>query len=366
MGMKEQIAEAEKTLALIDGADRGNAAGSPTATPPTAPQGAAAGDGTQTTRTPGANTPPGTAAGNVPTASPTAGPQGGTDEVARLRADLESRERQLRSQAGTHGQKMKELTDQVRQMGAQITELVDENRRLREQATRTPAPQASGPQGAPPKGTEGYRAWLKAEVLDELGEHTAAALASSIEERMRPMEAKLSELDAERQRIAQEREQLTQREAKRSAVDSFWNEVEKLAPGARMLNGDPDEGIPGDDQFIAFLDTVDPDTGLKWRDRAVMARDAKRFDLVAAVFNAFFKTRRDAPKKKPDDLIEPQGATGREPPTDSGGRPPVARMTREEFERKMAELRRRTIREPGNIAAITAESNALIAAYGGG
>lgn len=364
MGMREQIAQAEKTLADIDAADRVTAAGASSAGQPTAPNGAAGSDGTPITTKPGANTPPGTTAGQGPTATPTATPNGSTDELARLRAELESRERQLRSQAGTHGQKMKELTDQVRQMGAQITELVEENRRLREQTTQQQAPAAAVQAGVPQKGTDAYKSWLKSEVMDELGTQTAQALADSVDARMQPMESKLSELEAERQRLAREREELAQRDAKRAKADAFWNEVEKLAPGARAVNGDPTTGIPPDPQFSEFLDSVDDATGMTWRERASSAMQAGRIPGVAAVFNGFFSIKRSA-AKGPETLVEPRGTTGREPPMSSGGET-VKRLTRAEFEAKASELRRRAAREPGNIQDITAELNALIAAYGGG
>jgi hypothetical protein len=363
MGMKEQIAQAQQTLDAIDAADRGNAAGAGSATQPTAPNGAAGGDGTPITTKPGANTPPGTTAGQSPTADPTATPDGSTDEIAQLRAALESRERQLRSQAGTHGQKMKELTDQVRQMGLQITELVEENRRMREQGTQQPAPAATGPQGVPQKGTAAYKSWLKSEVMDELGTQTAQALADSVDARMQPMESKLSELEAERQKLAREREELAQRDAKRSKAEAFWNDVEKLAPGARAVNGDPANGIPADPQFSEFLDSVDEVTGMTWRERASSAMQSGRIAGVAAVFKGFFSFKRGA-ANGPETHVEPRGTTGREPPMSSGGQP-VQRLTQEQFAAKAAELRQRAAKEPGNIRAITQELDALNAAFFG-
>ena len=94
----------------------------------------------------------------------------------------------------------------------------------------------------------------------------------------------IAEANRERDRLAHEKEieelrNQVQQQTASTQVQEFWTRVNGLVPGASDINNTT--------EFSAFLDTVDPATGMTYRERGEAASAKGNFGALAKVFEEF-------------------------------------------------------------------------------
>lgn len=105
------------------------------------------------------------------------------------------------------------------------------------------------------------------------------------------------ELVAPLQKSQQEIANEVDRIRKSTELTAFWYEVERLAPGARAANGDPESGIDADPHFEQWLDaTSSPTPGMTMRQHGRMVLSSGNIPAIAAFFNLFLQADKPAPQ----------------------------------------------------------------------
>jgi hypothetical protein len=96
----------------------------------------------------------------------------------------------------------------------------------------------------------------------------------------------------------------------RESARSYWDDFERLAPGALALNGDPTLGVPPNPEFVAFLDEEVPlyEGSATKRSRRQIAEDlnaAGDLEGLAEIFRSF-KPSNANPKRDIREQVAPR------------------------------------------------------------
>ena len=240
-----------------------------------------------------------------------------TDET-EMQAELERMKHAMSVLQGKYNAEVPQFAERIRELEKENDELRDKASRadeLREQI-------ALDPESAQKYLTEEEKEDVGAEALEFQARVTRGVAEDVVDSYTQRLEKKLA--DIEQQLAAVNREQETSRALQ------FWDQVDQLAPGAKLANESSDS------KWIAFLGEVDPISHLSYHEIGVSAISRGDAEAVANLYKLFLDRSGKAGKRRVSDEANAQVVPRQvRPATNPGnGQQPVARRITEDEIRK--------------------------------
>jgi hypothetical protein len=169
---------------------------------------------------------------------------------------------------------------------------------------------------------------LSQDEIDEFGpelislvQRIAGAQVNQSSEQVSSLNEKLSQTQDELKQIKDEKQD--------DQTSRFWADVQRRVPDFVSINSNPN--------FLAWLDGIDPTTGLQRQSILQNHQDRLNAQGVAAVFNAFKQTVTQTEQRDPSELQQPHQSNERESVEQNGNTRIWTRVEISEFYRDAAQ-----------------------------
>jgi hypothetical protein len=226
------------------------------------------------------------------------------EEIAKLKADLEAQRREFDRKWGERGATMERL-----------------KATLAAREERIEALEADLAATKPGQGERTMDESIQA-LHDEYGEDFVNGVSKLTGTRFEELEKKIDRAEQQFKSIRDESDA-------KAGARTYWDEFERIAPGALALNGDPTLGVPANPDFVAYLDQEIPlfeGSSVK-RTRRKLAEELNASGDLNGLAEIFmgFAPKTTTPQRDIRDQVSPRSsrAVSQTPPESSSQNKPV-------------------------------------------
>lgn len=209
-------------------------------------------------------------------------------EISRLQQEKADLRRQLDSANGRYGGTVQSLKSKIFDLEQQIETKATASSAPSEPVAVTPSTDGAPPVADGAAGKPAYLKYVSEEAMGRFGDEFPGLVADIArgldDERAKEHQAELAELSHKTTKKVDDFQTHLE-------LERFWDEADRLAPGARVVNGDDERHVPCAEGWGTFLDEpVRPGSPLTRRQEAtqsVASRDSVAFAALVREFQAF-------------------------------------------------------------------------------
>jgi len=250
------------------------------------------------------------------------------ESVKKLTGDLEAQRREFDRKWGERGANMERLTSLLAQREDDIKALKAEIDILKARPGKADEP-------APPE--QKTMDQSIADLYTEYGEDFINGIKRLVGQDLQAIEKKLAEQDTKIRSMTEKQDHV-------SAARAFWEDFEKLSPGALALNGDPVLGVPANPAFLKYLDEQVPifegSSVLQSRRKIAEQLSAEgNLNDLARIFQGFKPTQLTEPQPGLAEKVSPKTVrtVGSDTPVLKDGKPVYLESEIDRFYRQIQE-----------------------------